>query len=70
MRRRRRKSARSEDSENSRNLNVNDIRSFVRYRKVDEILGIYIRESLKASRWVAVKTSPIASRTRTKINIK
>ena len=45
-------------------------RSLVDYRKVDDIPGIYIRENLKASRWVAVKSSYIASRTRTKINIK
>ena len=34
VRRRRKKSARSEESESSRNLNVNDKRSLVRYRKM------------------------------------
>ena len=67
MRRRRNKSARGECSEN---LNVNNRRRLMRYRMVDDIPGIYIRENLKASRWVAVKPSPIASRTRTKIYIK
>ena len=37
---------------------------------MEEIPGIYIRENLKTSRWVAVKPNPIVSRTRTKINIK
>ncbi len=32
--------------------------------------GIYIRENLKVLRCVAVKPSPMTSRTRTKINIK
>ena len=51
MRRRRKKSARSEENESSGNLNVNDKRrSLVRYRKVDGILGISIRENMKASR--------------------
>ena len=64
-------SSRREESESSGNLNVNDKRrSLVRYGKVNGILGIYILENLKASRWVAVKPSPIASRTGTKINIK
>ena len=49
---------------------MNDKRRSVRYRKVDRILGIYIQENLKASRWVAVKPSPISLRTRIKINIK
>ena len=53
------------DSASSGNLNVNDkIRSLVKYRKVDEIPEIYIRENLKASKWVAVKHSPITSRSR------
>ena len=43
VRRRRNKSAWSEESESSGNLNVNDKRrSLVRYRKVDVILEIYI----------------------------
>ena len=33
------------------NLNVQNKRSLVRYRKVDGIPGIYIRDYLKASRW-------------------
>ena len=45
------------------NLNVNNKRSLVIYRKVDRIQGIYICESLKGSRWVTVKPIPIASRT-------
>ena len=51
VRRVRKKSARSEESESSGNLNVNDIRrGLVRYRKVDGIPGINIQENLKASR--------------------
>ena len=51
VRRRRKKIARSEESESSGNLNVNNKkRSLVRHRKVEGILGIYIRENLKASR--------------------
>ncbi len=70
VRRRRKKSARSEESESSGNVNVNNKRrSLVMYRKVDGIPRIYIRESLKAARQVVVKPSPIASRTRTKRNI-
>ena len=43
--RRRKKSARCEESESSGNLNANDKRrSLVRYRKVDGIPGIFIRE--------------------------
>ena len=70
--RRRKKNARSEESVSSENLNVNNKRRslIMMYRKVDEITAIYILENFKASRWVAVKPSPIASRTRTKINIK
>ena len=67
----RRKSARSEESESSGNLNVNNKRrSLVRYRKVYGIPRIFIRVNLKALRWVAVKPSPISLGTRTKINIK
>ena len=52
MRRRRKKSVNSKESESSGYLNVKDKRrSLVRYRKVDRIPGIYIRENLKASRW-------------------
>ena len=52
MRRRGRISARSESSGK---LNVNDKRrSLLMYSKVDRILGTYIHERLKASRWVAV----------------
>ena len=48
VRRRRKKSAsRSEESKSSRNLNVNDRRSLVWYRKVDRILGIYIEKTCK-----------------------
>ena len=35
------------------------------YREVKGIPGIYIRGSLQALRWVAVKPSLISSRTRT-----
>ena len=66
------KSARSEKSDSSGNLNVmmdlNNGRSFVWFRKVEEIPGIYVRRHLQASRWVT-KTSPIFSRTRTEISI-
>ena len=56
--RRRKKSSRSEKTESCGNLNVNDKRrSLVRYRKVDGIPGINIRENLKASRWAAIKHS-------------
>ena len=44
-------------------------RNLVRYKKVDGIPEIYIRENLKASRWVAVKQSLIALRARTKLSI-
>ena len=44
LRRRRKKSVRSEESESNGNLNVNDERSLVIYRKVDRIPGIYICE--------------------------
>ena len=40
------------------------------YRKVDGIPVNYIHENLQALRWVTVKPSHIASRTKTKINIK
>ena len=65
VRRRRKKCARSEKSESSGYVYDNR-RSLVRYRKVDGIPGIYIRENLKSSRWVTVKPIPIVSRTRTK----
>ena len=69
VKRRKKKSARSEESERSGNMNVTDKRiSLVRYRKVDRILGIYTGDNLKASGWGGSETQPycpIASRTRT-----
>ena len=65
VRRRRKKCARSEKSESSGYV-YDKRRSLVRYRKVDGIPGIYIRENLISSRWVTVKPIPIVSRTRTK----
>ena len=63
------KIARSEDSDNSRDLNVrlNMIkgRSLVKYREVNGFPGIYARESWQASKWVAVKPRPISLQTRT-----
>ena len=45
VRRRRKKSPRSEEGESSGDLNVNDKRrSLVRYRKVDGIPGLYPRK--------------------------
>ena len=70
VRRRRKKSARSEHGDDSGNsnikLNLIKGRSWVRYRDINGIPGIYIRGSLQVLRWVAVKPSPI-SRTRTKV---
>ena len=70
VRRRRKKNARSEDGDDSGNshIRLNLIvgrRRLVEYREVNRILGICIHGSLQASRWVALKPSPISSRTRT-----
>ena len=66
VRRWRKKSTRSEENESSGNLNMNNKRrSMVRYRKVDGIPVIYIRENESFE-----MGDSVASRTRTKINIK
>ena len=68
--RRRKKSARSEDGDDSGNLNIKlnliEVRIVVWQRKANGIPGVYICGSLQASRWVAVKPSPISSRTKVK----
>ena len=55
VKRRRKKSARSVDGDDSGNFNIKlnlfEARSLVRYREVSGIPGIYIRGSLQASRW-------------------
>ena len=71
VRRRRKKSARSEDGDNSENWNVRSDfikgRNLVKYKEVNGIPGIYIRGSLQASRWVAVKLAR-SHHNRTKVN--
>ena len=57
--RKRKKSVRSEDVDNSQNANIRlnliEGRSLVRYREVNRIPGIYICGCLQVLRWVAVK---------------
>ena len=54
VRRKRKKSARSEDGDDSGNSNIklfDQRKKLVRYRKINRIPGIYICGSLQASRW-------------------
>ena len=67
--RRRKKSARSKDGDNSGNSNIKLVyrrKKLVRYREVNRIPGMYICGSLRTMRWVAVKHSLISSRTEVK----
>ena len=69
MGRKRKKSARSEESKSSGNLNVNN-KSLVRYMKMDGIPEEFISRKFENFEMGGSETQPFASRTRTKIKVK